>query len=283
MTKLPAFLKREGLSNPELTVACRESSLGSHLRSIPYLELFDFFTIANPSFVPNDPNLQAIWDEAYLKNGRSIIPDVMGFDYFMSYNGRINAGGWIEEDDLPCDWYPPMRTADDLSIQHWANYYRLDFGRYAVMFWPFYGTYEAHLRDFPLEPIADALNRFLKETKLIPVFVGAEWDIGLNPLVRDLMVKIPGAVDRIGSTTLVQSFGLLKGARIVLGYHAGLTQMAAVFGTRTCLLWDDAWPESTSWACVPPAARHANYEAVRTKNLTVDQYVGQMMNLYERL
>jgi len=278
LTKLGAFIKREGLDKPELTILSYPCPLGSHLRSVPYLQLFDFFTLGDPVSVPNDPALQDIYDEAYLKGGRSIFPNVQGFDYFMAYNGRINSGGYIEEDDLRCDWYPPMNC--DMGFN--ANGYIRQYGRYAVFFWPFYGTYESHVKDFPIEKIAESLNRFLDKTLLIPIFVGADWDIGLNAPVQDLMRLVPGAIDLIGKTSLVESFGLLRGAEMTTGYHAGLTNMAAVFGTKTCLLWDDRYPRSTAFACCPPRTRGTNYRPLFTKELTVDQYVNALMGLFMR-
>lgn len=261
---------------PELTVVCDPLPFDIHLRSIPYLGMFDWFTLSDPPTVPYDRSYQSIWDEAYKGPGRAIFPDVMGFDYFMSYNGRINSGGWIEEDDLECDWYPPMNSEPENLIA----YFQEKFGRFIALFWPFYGSHQPHVS--LIDSIGSALRSFVAASGLTPVFIGAEWDMPAtqNGPVLELVRSIPHAVDHIGKTTLNESFALLMAAELVTGFHTGLTQMAAVFGTKTLLLWDDTYPESTAYACVPPAVRHSTYHAVRTRALTATDYLLALEHLH---
>ena len=275
LTKLPALIERDNLGTPELTIVSDKSDYNAHLRSIPFLELFDFIKIGDPVYVPNDRSLQYVWDEAYFGPGRSIFRDIMGYDYFIAYNGRINSGDYIENDNLPCDWHPLMnKNTDGLT-----KFFREKFRKYAVLFFPFYGTYACHIQDFPVNRIAEGLNAFFSKTRLTPVFVGADWDIGLNSLVKELISQIPNAVNYSGKTTLLEGFGLLKGAEIVAGYHAGFTNMAAVFGIKTLLLWDSRFPESTSWACVPPECRRTNYFALPTSGMTPERYTECLMRV----
>lgn len=281
MVKLPAFLKKHGLSNPELTVVSYPDARGGHLRGIPYLELFDSITNGIPNTVPNDPALQTIWDEAYNGPGRSIIPDVMGYDYLMAYNGRVNSGGYIEDDDLECDWHPKMSDATERGIAWDAEYFKTQFGLYAVMFWPFYGTYESHLADFPLSEITKSLVEFFDWSGITPVFIGSAWDKDLNPRVAELIYALPQSIDLTGNISLVGTLGLLRSAKIVLGYHAGITNLAAAYGTKTLLLWDDRYPASTSYAVVPPDVRESTYFALNTKGLKEHRYFGDLCSLYE--
>ena len=277
LVKLPAFLKRNGLSNPELTVLSRETYGNSHLRSLPFLQMFDFVSVGTPQFTPNTDAVQSVCNEAYLGPGRSIFQDVLGYDYFIAYNGRINSGGWIEDDDIECNWYPEF----NFDLESIAAKFRSEIGPYAVLSWLFAGSFQSHMADFPIPQIAEALNSFLSKTNLTPVFTGADWDIvGPDDTVRQLARMIPGSIDLIGKTSLQDSFGLLKVSEIVTGYHAGLTNIAAVFGIKTLLLWDDRYPESTSWACVPPKARRSNYSAIKTKGLTPDKYSSALSDLY---
>jgi hypothetical protein len=64
---------------------------------------------------------------------------------------------------------------------------------------------------------------------------------------------------------------------MVTGYHAGVTNMAAAFGARTLLLWDDRFPNSTSMAVVPPAQRGTTYKVLQTKNLQAHDYAEALL------
>ncbi len=281
LVKLQSFLKSVQAERAELTIVSDPDERGGHLRSLSYLEMFDWFDIGEPPSVPNDRSLQPIWDEAYLEAGRSIFPGVMGYDYLLSWNGRVNSGGWIENDDLKCDWYPPMKLGAQARMDMAEHEFCSRLGSYAVLFWPLYGTYATHVADFPVAKIAEALQLFFVASKLTPVFVGSAWDATLNEAVGELIAAVPKSVNLIGRTDLIQLFGLVRGARIVLGYHAGVTNMAAVSGTKTLLLWDDRYPASTSLAVVPPAVRGSTYRWLPTKGLSVEAYVDTVTRLYD--
>lgn len=281
LVKLPAFLKKHGLTDPELTTVSYPDERGGHLRGLPYLKLFDWIKIGNPPSVPNDPNLQDIWDEAYNGPGRSIIPGVQGFDYLIAYNGRVNSGGYIENDELECDWHPRMSINTKVTMLLAATSYREQLDPYVVMFWPFYGSYSSHLEQFPLPLIIDTLQRFLNEYSLTPVFIGSEWDIPLNPLVADLKESLPRTVDLTGKLSLAETLGLIYAARVVTGYHAGITNLAAAMHLKTILLWDNRYPESTAMAVVSPEARNDTYHALFTAGLTPERYLERLALSYE--
>ncbi len=281
LVKLPALMKRYGWKRPELTILSNPDDRGGYLRAIPYLKMFDWVSIGEPQSIPNKPELRHIYDEAYLGSGHSIFENVHEYDYFIAYNGRVNSGGYIENDDVACDWYPKMSFDYEAVIGLATEISKALDDRMALMFWPFYGSYESHLADFGIEKIAEALNAFLRKYNLVPVYVGSKWDDGLNPKVRELMKLLPVGADLIGKTELHTLFALAKAAKIATGYHAGITQMAAVFGTKTLCLWDDRYPPTTSWAVVPPECRGRNYVAIETRDLTPDDYFTTLCTLYE--
>lgn len=270
LVKLESFIKTNKLADPELTIVSYPDPLGGHLRAMPFLEMFPWVKIGNPSVVPNAPGLQEIWDEAYLNTGRSIFPGVMGYDYFMAYNGRINSGGWIEDDEYACDW-------DILPL---ANQYRKC--NTLICFFPFYGTYQVHERDFPIAKIAESINQFVQLYELVPTFIGAAWDQGVNTKLHELMSLIPNCVDMIGRTDLQQTLDLIQQSRMVTGYHAGITQMAVVMRKPTLLLWDDRFPLNTCYSVVPPYTRGTNYDALMTKYLTVNLFVQELENTWQK-
>lgn len=274
LVKLRGFLKAEGITaRPELTAVSYEHPEGIHLRGVPYLKLFDWFDVGEPATVPNDPALQPIWDEAYGgidgKHGRAIFADVMGFDYFMAYNGRVNCGAFIEDDDIPCEW--DIHTFD---LAPRAAQWRETIGRYVVHFWPFYGSYESHLREFPIARILEGIGT-LRDVKHI--FIGSSFERALNPKVFDMMAELPGMhVDLIGQTQLLDTLNLMAGAELVVGYHAGITNLAAALRMKTVLLWDQRYPLSTMYAVVPPGARGTNYRALLTAGLSSRAFADAM-------
>ena len=255
--KLRSFIEKNGLSNPELTVVSYYDKLEAHLRGIEFLKLFPWIKIGNPLCVENDKSLQPIWDEAYNGPGRSIFPGVMGYDYFIAYNGVVNSGGYLETcDDYECDWSVP-------AVQ------RLSFpNSFMLCFFPFVGTYQSHEQDFPIEKIAAVINNQSMLHGYIPIFLGGKTEAAYDDKQKDLISRIPNAIDLVGRTSLPKVLGLLQGASLILGYHSGIPNLAAAMGKPTVLLWDDRFPDSTSMAVVPPEVRGKTYIPVATRNLT---------------
>ena len=282
LVKLPAFLRKMGYGKPELTIASHPSHGGSHLRSIPYLELFDFFTIGNPPSVANDTTLDAVWHEAYVGPGRSIIPCVQGYDWLVSYNGLLWQGNYIEDDDLACDWYPKMLHVDQMDT--WADTYRNKFGPYVALSWPFYGSYAFYWQEFSLDSIAEALRIFLLETGLRPVFIGAHWEPEINPMMSELQAKLGlDYVDYAGQTSMVQLFSLLKGSELFAGYQSGLSIASAFLHNKTLALWcRGQFHDNMRWACVPPDTRNVNYIALDTVGLTTPLLIDELKNLHSK-
>ena len=58
-------------------------------------------------------------------------------------------------------------------------------------------------------------------------------------MFTELRKEIPGAIDLTGETTVAQLFGLIKGAKAIIGHPSGLTVMSAVLGVKTLMIWND--------------------------------------------
>ncbi len=172
-------------------------------------------------------------------------------------------------DEYECDWLPPMTLPAAITEVKGAKDFML-------CFFPFFGTFETHERDFKIPLIAESLNKCSAATGLVPVFIGGRWELEWNPRRHELMQKIPNAIDLVGQTSLREVFGLLQGCRMITGYHSGIPNVGAAFGRPTVLLWDERYPVSTSYACMPPAVRDTTYHPLRTRGLTVDAYVERL-------
>lgn len=273
--KLKSFLEKNNLTDPEITVVSYFDSLEAHLRGIEFLEMFPDIKIGDPQCVENDPELQQIWQEAYLGPGKSIFPGVMGYDYLIAYNGVINSGGWLETcDEYECDWNPIQILPDIWTAKH-----AFEASEYMLCFFPFIGTYSPHERDFPIALLAESINRFTALTGITPVFIGGKTEQAVDRNRYEMLYRTEGAVDLVGQTSLKEVFRLIAGAECVLGYHSGIPNLAAACGKKTLLLWDDRFPLSTCYACAPPAVRGGTYIARQTKGMTVNSLVQYLENL----
>lgn len=288
LVKLRAFLKSKGIDRAELTMVTDPHEHDSHLRALPYLQMFDWFDVSDIVTVPNDRQNVDIWQEAYLGPGRSIFENVQGYDYFLCYNGRINSGGFIETDELACEWQPQMSPIAEKVINQYAaeyaslpSYFKDRPGQgYMVLFWPFYGDHLHTLADFSIKEIAEVLNAFRDRTRLIPIFIGAAFDKIYNTALQDLVDLVPCSCNWTGELTLHETLGLIKSAGMVTGYHSGITNLAAAMGVKTCLLWGDRYPSTTSWAVVPPDSRGTNYLALESVGLAAETYFYTLAGLY---
>jgi hypothetical protein len=289
LTKLEAFCRKNGISDkPALTVLC--GGVGEdQLRSLPLIEMVPFVQVGNPATFPLDPvdprpdHIQDIYREAFTEYGRTAYPGLYGYDYFLCYNGIINSGNWLDDrDDLECNWN------FDLILSGEHKQFGQEYRKYAVFYWTFNGNYiDYHLKQFPLDKLAEAIRHITIRIGLVPVFIGAYWDLQYNDLLTQLISMIPEAINLVGKTSLGQAFGLMQNSEIVVGYHSGITNMAVAFGKKTVLLWPSSlpnahqWPASIPLSIAPPKTRGTTYRPLLTAGLTADRLVGKVAELYQ--
>lgn len=265
LVKTQAFLKREGITPPvEAYVAApRAKKYDSHARAFPFLAMFPFLhSTGECLFNQRD----AIWQEAYLQEGRSIFENVLGCDYFLSWNGHQRAGKNLEDvdPDLACNWSLPRFIS--LKEEQYREAAIVQYGKYLVLYWVFQGTNGRILNHFSVRDIAAAVQSIVSATGLTPVLVGAAWDRD-DKALAELSRLLPGnTVNLLGKTTLEELFGLIRGSRAVVGMDSGITIMAAVFGIKTVLLIHDylttgSVHKSFAWNTRPPAVRRKTYFA----------------------
>lgn len=285
MVKMEAFCCREGITEPPTVLILAESRSWdeSRVRSLPFLDMVPFIRTADPCWIPVDPvdprpqELHDIYVECREKQGRTCYPGFMGYEYFLSYNGIINSGNWIENaDDLECNWYLPL-TVSEGQERFMARCTRR-YGKYMALY--FSNFTEEMITKFPISKIIKAINQFVAQSGLTPVFIGAEWDLGWSYL-REIILSVKGAVNLVGKTSLAQVFGAMRGAKLVVGYHCGLTNMAIMFRKPTALIWvRESFPPASPLAVAPPETRNTTYRPLFAEDLTVDRLVGTMNDLY---
>lgn len=255
LTKLPGFMRENGLVGiPDVYV----QDSGGPKRTQPFLQTIPSVHAAGYKPLRNDSKL---FHEAYMRDARTVFPDVLGVDYFIAYNGVMRAGKSLVDVDpqYGCEWYPrmfvskaAMRFRDEMVAK----------GPYIVTYYAEAGMYTYWLAEFPEDQISYALRIMQRDLNVGVAFIGASWDRG--QVGKRIAESDPTFVDLIGATTYDQMVGCLLGATAVVGYPAGNTMLGAVLGIPTVLLWNDYFDQRFWVNACPPSDI---YKAVDTHGL----------------
>lgn len=283
LVKTESFLKREGIKPPvdAYVAAPRSKKHDSHLRAFPFLKMFPFLHSTDQClFNKND----AIWKEAYLQQGRSIFKDILGCDYFITWNGYLRAGKSLESIDpeIKCNWFLPRFIS--LKEEAYKKSSIAAFGKYIVLYWVFRGSNSLLLRKYPIGQLASMVNTVIAETGLIPILVGAEWDLEDRALETFKQLLPKNTIDLRGKTTLEEAFGLIRGAQAIMGIPSGITIMGAVFGIKTVLLYSEFFTtngvhKNFRWNVFPPSIRKTTYYGELVNKTTPIAIASRMISL----
>lgn len=281
VVRLRAFLRRERLGLPDIYVASpKESRFNGHKRAFPFLEMFPFLHATDITVhAKQTTETKALWQEAYGEKGRTIFKDVLGCDYFISYNGHLKYGASLEEvdSDLECEWNPPMFIS--LEQMEFERKCKEQYKKYIVLYFPLRGTYTHWTAQFPIKDIVQSVNMIVQTTGLIPIFTGAVWDKEQDTDLRYIINHVSGAIDLTGQTTVQQLFGLMKGSELVIGYPSGLTIMSSALGKKTLIIWNDYYDKGFWWNACPPSVKRKTYFILSTNKLTPIKLAMRVMRI----
>jgi 2-polyprenyl-3-methyl-5-hydroxy-6-metoxy-1,4-benzoquinol methylase len=279
VVKLQSFLKLKNIGLPDIGIVSPKDKLyDGHKRSFPFLEMFPFLnSVGKVLCGRRSPKLKKIWQEAYAREGRIIFENLLGADYFISYNGHLSVGKSLEEiDDLECNWHPPMFVS--LEQKRYRKECVDKYGKYIALYFPFYGTYKYWANEFSINNYIKVINEVVEQTKCLPIFVGAAWDAAQIEY-KHIKSKIPTCIDLMNKTSAEQVYGLIRGSQGVIGHPSGLTIMSAVLGVKTLILWNDYYNRDFVWNACPPDTRGTTYFAENTKGLTVKRFAEVAINM----
>ena len=280
IVKTQAFLKREKLGIPDVYIASpREKEFNGHKRAFPFIEMFPFLNSTGETLDNSDPKSKAIWNEAYKYRGRTIFKNVLGYDYFISYNGHLRYGEQMEgiDSDLETNWFPPMFIS--LEQERFKEDCIQRYGKYIVFYFVFQGTYSYWTKEFPIGDVIQAVKDITEKTGYIPVFAGAIWDNKRDDILSVVRKSIPNCIDLTGQTTLPQLFGLIKGSQAVVGYPSGLTITSGMLKVKTLIIWNDYYNKDFAWYCCPPSVRNNTYFIENTKGLNPSKLTDSVVRL----
>lgn len=283
LTKMQALIKREGIGLPDVSLVCpRTRGHDGHLRSVPFLRLFPFLNhtgevVSNQSQIDG---LKAVWREAYATKGRTLFRGVLGYDFFLSYNGWMSYGYPLEELDpeLHTNWYPPMfrSLGQDAYMQQCLS----EYGKYIAFYFPLCGTYAYWSAQFSARSVSSYIKRVVQRTGCRPVFVGSIWD-HQDQNVRALIDSVDDRVDLTGETGIEQLFGLLRGASLVAGYPSGLPIMATVLGSNVHMIWNSYYHRDFYRYACPPDSFDRNYFIDDTDSIDIEYLTNRSVSIVE--
>ncbi len=272
VVKLRSFLKWKGLHEPDVSIVCpKYKAHNGHLRAFPFLEMFPFLKASWETVNSTENNCMTIWREAYGGPGRTIFENVLGHDYFISYNGHLRVGHKLDDVDLhlKCDWYSKLFIS--LAQEEMKNKIKTQYGKYILFYFVFQGTYKYWTNEFSIASVISAIRMICDKSGCIPVFVGGTWD-KFDESLNSVVKALPYCIDMIGKTTVQQLFGLIRGAEMVVGYPSGLTISSAMLRQKTLVLWNTYYNPDFFWNAMPPDTHNKTYFVDVTLGLT-DKYL----------
>ena len=282
LIKLQSFLKEKNIGMPDIYVSSLPDKYNSHTRGFPFIEMFPFVNVTwkviGNDFVGVD-NIEwshDFWREAYTSTEKGVNENVTGCDYFIVYNGAINAGIPLEQVDphLECNWNPPMFVS--LRQERFRQRMQKQYGKYIVFCFGFRGTSKYWVDQFSIKNIIEFIKRV--SVNFTPILIGGVWDllddVGLNRIVDET-----GCVDMLGRTSVEEVFGLIRGSEMITGFPNGLMMVAPSLGVKTLSIWSDYYPEGTFWNVVAPDTRNELYFVEKAKDLTVDHLINRITEI----
>jgi len=287
LMKLQSFMKDNNIKPPvDAYIVCpKDRKYNGHKRSVPFLELFPFVKSTGIVHTFGDnPIHKKLWKTAYSKSGQTVFPDVLDCDYFISYNGHTIGKRTLQgADKYKCNWFPPMFVSlEQMKYQKQAV---KKYGKYLLLYFPFYGMYRSWATKFSCEKFAESINKIIDYTGYTPIFVGSRWDKDDTDCAV-FRKSIKGVIDLTSKTTTDQVFGLIKGSQGMLVFPSGLSIVATVFKQNVMILWDDHWKDGRRFAenfakrCCPPSTVGNTYQYKFVGDLTVPDLVESSVKLF---
>jgi len=291
LVKLRGFCRAHGIATPEIWIDAPDDKKRSaeFVERVPFVRFGSYHDASGMSpaeaaqpmagWKRRKSRVNPVREEAYLCDGRHAFPDFEGFDWFLSFNGSINAGRSLDEIEpgWPTRSFATTGNGDQMPLDQHGYYgaaLRDWIGAYIAAAFFDHGFYRRWLMQMPADAIYRMLFRICDETSCRVVLTGAAWDH--SAVNRALLDMDDGRlVSLIGETTLEEYFGALRAARGCIGFPAGNTMMGAVFGVPTVLIWHDFFPAAMHVNALPKVP---NYRAMNTKH-TADELAAAFVAL----
>lgn len=266
---MPGFFRAERVEAPPDVFVW---NFDERPRSLEYVERLPFCRAAG--YVEHDKHTPE-FHEAYIKNGRSVFPGYLGYDWFLSANGKLRNGTTLA-DTFPhgTDWYPPLfRSLRERAFQ--AEYANL--APYVLAYVSNHGMFTRWVRAWNEHRLAGMLTKIQREANVRIVFTGSGWD---KPFADRVARLVPNALSLVGETDMDQLFGLMRSAAGFVGLCGGNTIVATSLRVPTVMLWSSFFQNQTFFPnCVPPDSVGNWYEPFVVERSHPDQAANAMIKM----
>lgn len=274
---LQDFAKQRGLTDLEVWVW----DFDGRRRSLEYVERIPFVRAGGYFHKPPHPFKQPAFQASYYTGQASVFPGHLGFDFYLAANGVLRHGGTVEQ-ALGCatNWYfPLLQTPGEIAYQAQAAN---DYGPYVVCHFSDFGIFKPWIAAWGVAGCAHLVNTVHQATGYRMLLTGCEWDKSFSDLVAARCRQ--GVLSIAGATTPDQFFGLLRGARGVLGWCGGNTILATTLKLPTLILWSRvAFPHTGFYqTSCPPDAWGKHYRGVAVEDVTAHQAALAFIKLLQR-
>lgn len=274
--KLLPFLQANGIVNPLVYTwelqANKKNRSADYIKRFPYVEYGGCYEGTSKCATFNDLYFGTDW----------IKTDFEGFDYVLSFNGILRNGYSINNfglDQYKADWLFPLTFSQEQ--QDHTYIYPEAYGNYIVAYFSDDGMFKQWLKYLPPQKLYEILKSLHDKTGYTIVISGCHWD---KPFFDQ--IKACGNTDFIEElfdTSLDQLFGLMNGARGMIGWCGGNSIMSTYFKKCTLIIWSEYFKQSNFYVnSVPPQAIGEWYDYVVAEQTSVEQIVNKMMTLLEK-
>lgn len=255
------FARKHGIQEMEVAVW----DFDGRRRSLEYVERIPFVKAAGYFVKPPHPGKLPEFRTSYLTGEQSVFPGLFGFDYYIAVNGALRTGKTVEE-AMGCDtdWYFELRQTDLERVAQGSL--RERHGPYIVCHFSDFGIFKPWVKAWGIEGCAVLLRRLHDATGCQMLLTGCDWDKPFSDAIAQ-RAGSKGVVSIAGDTTPDQFFGMMRGARGVIGWCGGNTILATALKKPTLIGWSQVcFPDRRFFhtACPPNAAHYHALTVERT-------------------
>lgn len=247
---LESFCKVHNLGKPDVYIW----DIDGRRRSIEFVERIPFVNSKGYWDYPHKavPN----FSESYRTGENCVFPDFLGFDYYIAFNGWLQAGKAIDGaiPGVRTNWdFQLGRTDEDIMAERELH---VKFPKgYIVAHLSGYGMFKHWIRKWGAEGCAELCEKVYKLTGLPVLLTGCEWDAPFADRVfRRIRNKAAKIYNYCTQTPPDQFYGMLHGASGVIGWCGGNTILATHLKVPTLMLWSEVYfkdPAFYNHACSP--------------------------------
>lgn len=268
---IEAFARRHGIALPYLRWGIWD--FDGRRRGKGFVDRLPFSNGGDYFHRPPHPGKIPAFKKSYHTGEQSVWRSFLGFTWYLAVNGAIRNGIPIEQalevEAQDLNWHLELRrTPSEIEAEQELGQHH---GSYVAAHFSDFGIFKPWVKAWPAERCADLCRKIHQATGHRVLLTGCEWDQPFSRAVAALAGE--GTVDLTGQTPGDRFYGMLRGARGVLGWCGGNTILATALRKPTLILWSrEAFPNPAFYrlSC-PPDTWERTYQAAAVEGIDVEE------------